>query len=255
LVNYPFISFYYNDLFNLCYIKIYIKLIYYIISFRIDAIPLSRPKRNIARDFSDGVMLAEVVAAYFPHLVELHNYTKAHSIKQKIYNIDTLNTRVLRKIGYFLSHPIIEDIVNCKAGVVESVLHQLQYKMAKYKVKKAKEDENSIASSPRINQQQQKQHQHQQHLHSQQQQSNQSQQNSPKQQFHQKKSQQPSLQQQSNHGCGRSNYIEEEKDNGKDQQIIEQAETIKILELKISKLEQLVRIKDNRIQKLTSKSD
>ena len=26
----------------------------------IDAIPLSRPKRNICRDFSDGVMLAEV---------------------------------------------------------------------------------------------------------------------------------------------------------------------------------------------------
>ena len=27
----------------------------------IDAIPLSRPKRNIGRDFSDGVMLAEVL--------------------------------------------------------------------------------------------------------------------------------------------------------------------------------------------------
>ena len=49
----------------------------------IDAIPLSRPKRNIQRDFSDGVMLAEVVAAYFPALVELHNYGPANSIKQK----------------------------------------------------------------------------------------------------------------------------------------------------------------------------
>ena len=35
----------------------------------IDAIPLSRPKRNIARDFSDGMLIAEVIAAYFPHLV------------------------------------------------------------------------------------------------------------------------------------------------------------------------------------------
>lgn len=26
----------------------------------VDSIPLSRPKRNIARDFSDGVLLAEV---------------------------------------------------------------------------------------------------------------------------------------------------------------------------------------------------
>lgn len=27
----------------------------------IDAIPLSRPKKNMARDFADGVLLAEVI--------------------------------------------------------------------------------------------------------------------------------------------------------------------------------------------------
>ena len=32
----------------------------------VDEIPLSRPKRNIARDFSDGVLTAEIVAHYFP---------------------------------------------------------------------------------------------------------------------------------------------------------------------------------------------
>ncbi|PAA94639.1 hypothetical protein BOX15_Mlig017903g1 [Macrostomum lignano] len=32
----------------------------------IDQIPLSRPKKNIARDFSDGVLMAEVVKHYFP---------------------------------------------------------------------------------------------------------------------------------------------------------------------------------------------
>ncbi|GFH16235.1 SPEF1-like protein [Haematococcus lacustris] len=41
----------------------------------VDEIPLSRPKRNIARDFSDGVLTAEVVHHYFPKLVELHNYS------------------------------------------------------------------------------------------------------------------------------------------------------------------------------------
>ena len=49
----------------------------------IDAIPLSRPKRNIARDFGDGCMLAEVIAAYFPELVELHNYSPANSEKKE----------------------------------------------------------------------------------------------------------------------------------------------------------------------------
>lgn len=46
----------------------------------IDEIPLSRPKRNITRDFTDGVMMAEVVNTYFPRLVELHNYPMAHSM-------------------------------------------------------------------------------------------------------------------------------------------------------------------------------
>lgn len=44
----------------------------------IDAIPLSRPKRNIARDFSDGVLVAEVIHAYFPQLVELVNTVYFH---------------------------------------------------------------------------------------------------------------------------------------------------------------------------------
>lgn len=52
----------------------------------IDEIPLSRPKRNIARDFADGVLTAETCAHYFPKLVEMHNYPAANSYAQKIYN-------------------------------------------------------------------------------------------------------------------------------------------------------------------------
>jgi hypothetical protein len=40
----------------------------------VDTIPLTRAKKNISRDFSDGVLAAEVVAYYFPKLVDLHNY-------------------------------------------------------------------------------------------------------------------------------------------------------------------------------------
>lgn len=47
----------------------------------VDSIPLSRPKKNIARDFSDGVLVAEVVTHAIPRLVELHNYSAANSVK------------------------------------------------------------------------------------------------------------------------------------------------------------------------------
>ena len=41
---------------------------------KVDSINLSRPKKNIARDFADGCMVAEIVATYLPRIIELHNY-------------------------------------------------------------------------------------------------------------------------------------------------------------------------------------
>ena len=58
----------------------------------IDDIPLSRQKKNIARDFSDGVMAAEVVHHFIPRLVELHNYSPANATQQKMANWKTLNS-------------------------------------------------------------------------------------------------------------------------------------------------------------------
>ena len=46
----------------------------------VDEIPLSRPKRNIARDFSDAVLCAEILKHFIPKLVDMHNYSQAHSV-------------------------------------------------------------------------------------------------------------------------------------------------------------------------------
>lgn len=58
----------------------------------VDTFQLSRPKRNIGRDFSDAVLAAEIVFNYFPALVELHNYPSVNSVQQKEYNWKTLNS-------------------------------------------------------------------------------------------------------------------------------------------------------------------
>ena len=42
----------------------------------IDEIPLSRPKKNMTRDFSDGVLAAEVIKHFLPKLVDVHNYSQ-----------------------------------------------------------------------------------------------------------------------------------------------------------------------------------
>ena len=189
----------------------------------IDAIPLSRPKRNIARDFSDGVLLAEVVHAYFPHLVELHNYTATSSVKQKIYNFDTLNKKVLKKIGHTVPRELVEDAVNCKPGAIESILNTLQLKMAKYREKRLSETTNSRdddTTSPK----------------------------STRGTF-------------GNSGTSNNNNTDNDRKapsaavqqllDNKDAQIRELQESIEILQLKVSKLEQLVQLKDLKLQKLT----
>ena len=43
----------------------------------VDDIPLTKPKRNITRDFADGVMCAQTVHHFIPRFVELHNYSSA----------------------------------------------------------------------------------------------------------------------------------------------------------------------------------
>ena len=60
----------------------------------VDGVPLTRAKRNITRDFSDGVLMAEVLQHYFPKVVDIKNYSAANSVRQKLYNWQTLNNKV-----------------------------------------------------------------------------------------------------------------------------------------------------------------
>lgn len=69
----------------------------------VDSIQFSRPKKNINRDFADGLMLAELIYHYSPKLVSVHNYPAANSLGKKIENLTTLNFKVLKKLGINLS--------------------------------------------------------------------------------------------------------------------------------------------------------
>lgn len=181
----------------------------------VDSIPLSRPKRNIARDFSDGVLMAEIVAHYFPKLIELHNYSAANSVRQKLYNWATLNQKALKRIGYEIPKTEIEGIVNCRPGVIEYVLHQVQTKIAEYRSRKTAGGMGSSGSSD----------------------------GSPM-----AAAAAAAAPAASGDAAGSSVLLAE-----KDATIAELRETVDILELKIKKLEQLVRLKDSRIATLDAR--
>lgn len=57
----------------------------------LDGVPFSRPKKNILRDFSDGVFVAEIMKIYYPELVQLHNYPSVSAQNAKYSNWKTLN--------------------------------------------------------------------------------------------------------------------------------------------------------------------
>ncbi|XP_021378556.1 sperm flagellar protein 1-like isoform X7 [Mizuhopecten yessoensis] len=95
----------------------------------VDAIPLSKPKKNMTRDFADGVQVAELVKNFFPKLVDLYNYPTCSNAKQKAKNWEYLNRTVFSKLRFELASDVIEDLSTCKPGVIEKVLHKLRSKI------------------------------------------------------------------------------------------------------------------------------
>ncbi|GMH61723.1 hypothetical protein TrRE_jg4987 [Triparma retinervis] len=223
----------------------------------IDEIPLSRPKRNIGRDFADCVLVAEVISHYFPKIVQLHNYSAANSTPQKMYNWNTLNGKVLTKLGWQISKEDIEHIIMSKPGSIERFLHQLQFKMAKYRANGGVV--RAPAPAPVRNKYSQQQKQQQQRAvppnppmsHNSFPPKTPTTYNAMDNQMVGRRQAMP--QQAGNNGYDRDalqREVDEEILLEKEQTIQELRETVEILELKISKLEQLVRLKDSKITKL-----
>ena len=107
----------------------------------VDSIELSRPKKNIARDFSDGVLLAEIIKSYLPRLVDLHNYPSCSNTKHKESNWNVLNNKVLKRIGIKLSKKEINDIIKCEHLAIEHLLQRV-YSVLQSKINMNKDAKN-----------------------------------------------------------------------------------------------------------------
>lgn len=99
----------------------------------VDSIPISRPKKNIARDFSDGCSVAEILHHFFPKMVELHNYVPSMARARKMANWETLNARVLGKLFFAVSQDEMEDLVTAVPGAIERFLRALRIKISQIK--------------------------------------------------------------------------------------------------------------------------
>ena len=82
-----------------------------------------------------SVLVAEVIAHFYPRLVELPNYSSANATTQKVYNWQTLNSRALKKLGFQIPREEFMDVCNCRAGAIERVLKLCKFKMAEFQRK------------------------------------------------------------------------------------------------------------------------
>ena len=87
-----------------------------------DTFTLSRPKKNIARDFADGCLVAELIQKYHPHLVQIHNYSSVNNRKTKLANWKLLETKVLNKIGLKLPPVLVEQVIDAQYMAIEKLL-------------------------------------------------------------------------------------------------------------------------------------
>ena len=112
----------------------------------VDSIELSRPKKNIARDFSDGVLLAEIIKSYLRRLVDLHNYPSCSNTKHKESNWNVLNNKVLKRLGIKLNKKEINDIIKCEHLAIEHLLQRV-YSVLSAKINMNKDKNNLIKSN------------------------------------------------------------------------------------------------------------
>jgi len=99
----------------------------------IDSFPLSRKKKFINKDFSDGVLMSEILKNLYPNLVCTHNYSEVNNLKGKINNWNTLNEKIFKKINIPLNEEIINKIVKYEKGIIEELLQKIYYNFNKKK--------------------------------------------------------------------------------------------------------------------------
>lgn len=112
----------------------------------VDAAPLSRPKKNIMRDFSDCSLLAQIIRYYLPSsykgIIQVHNYVETMSTQQKYNNWNQINQKVLsrfpdpytlKKAGKLqLTQLEIKCVVECQTGAIERVLKKVKRALERF---------------------------------------------------------------------------------------------------------------------------
>eukprot|EP00670_Eutreptiella_braarudii_P016843 CAMPEP_0174363694 /NCGR_PEP_ID=MMETSP0811_2-20130205/69865_1 /TAXON_ID=73025 ORGANISM="Eutreptiella gymnastica-like, Strain CCMP1594" /NCGR_SAMPLE_ID=MMETSP0811_2 /ASSEMBLY_ACC=CAM_ASM_000667 /LENGTH=143 /DNA_ID=CAMNT_0015502613 /DNA_START=71 /DNA_END=499 /DNA_ORIENTATION=+ len=98
----------------------------------IQGLDLSYSVKNPKRDFSNGFLLAEILARYYKE-VPLHSFDTGSAMVKKADNWEQL-TKLLHKHGFNLSKETMEGVMHQKNGFALSLLENIYTFLTKRKI-------------------------------------------------------------------------------------------------------------------------
>lgn len=101
----------------------------------LDTIPLSRPVYHLDIDFADGILVAEIVAYFFPDYVDFDLYQPARNMSQRTKNWRLLNSEVFPKLGLHAPGTVVHDITNGDHRAIELFLLHLREKIEEHLIR------------------------------------------------------------------------------------------------------------------------
>lgn len=78
------------------------------------------------REFSDAVPVANLLKKLYPKLIDLHNYPPRNNTELKLNNWETLNFKVLGKIGLQQTKSMLQKLAKGTPGAIESLLYDIK---------------------------------------------------------------------------------------------------------------------------------
>jgi len=104
----------------------------------LNTIPLSRPIHNIEADFADGILVAEIIAYFFPEYVDFEMFHIARNMSQRAKNWRLLNSKVFLKLSLHAPGTVVHDIINEEHRAVELFLIHLREKLEDHIIRTGK---------------------------------------------------------------------------------------------------------------------
>jgi hypothetical protein len=117
----------------------------------LDTIPLSRPILNFDKDFSDGILVAEIISFFFPEYVDLDMFYTARNMSQRTTNWRILKSDLLPKLGLHAPGTVVHEITHGDNRVTELFLLYLREKIEEHLIDTERKSRLSVETYDPLN--------------------------------------------------------------------------------------------------------